>query len=109
MNETPGGWDCNVHTDFDISRQNLYTHHYDDVMKQFTEDVGLKNGKAMIHESWVNYYKGGMNQEEHDHLPSFYSAVHFIKFNPEVHESVYLINPLHQIMFLYFSHCCTQN
>ena len=101
LNETPGGWDCNVHTDFDISRQNLYTHYYDDIMKQFSDDVGLKNGKAMIHESWVNYYKGGMNQEEHDHLPSFYSGIHYIKFSD--HEPVHLMNPLFQMYNMIYS------
>tara|TARA_X000000368_G_scaffold93314_1_gene71316 strand:+ start:339 stop:968 length:630 start_codon:yes stop_codon:yes gene_type:complete len=101
LNETPGGWDCTIKTDFDISTENLYTHYYDGIMKQFTDDVGITNGKAMIHESWLNYYKEGMNQEEHDHLPSFYSGIHYVKFSD--HEPVHLLNPLFQIYNMTYS------
>lgn len=97
IHETPGGWDCELQTDFDNSMANLYHHHYDDIMAQFTKDVGLKEGAAMIHESWVNCYGKGHNQEEHDHLPSFYSGIHYIKYNPEVHEAVHFLNPLFQL------------
>ena len=69
-------------------------------MEQFGKDVGLTNGTAMMHESWLNYYVKDMNQEEHDHLPSFYSGVHYVKFDPTVHEAVHLINPLFQICLL---------
>ncbi len=93
----PHGWDCNLKTDFHDSRDNRYSNYYDDVMKQFGNDVGLTSGHAHMHESWLNYYTKGMNQEEHDHLPSFYSGIHYIKFNPDVHESVYLVNPMHQM------------
>ena len=106
LNETPGGWDCTIKTDFDISTQNIYTPFYDDIMKQFSIDVGLEsgNGKAMIHESWSNYYNGGMNQEEHDHLPSFYSGIHYIKFHTD-HEAVHLMNPLFQLYSFTYSRC----
>jgi len=104
LHETPGGWDCTIKTDFDISTQNIYTPFYDGIMKQFSDDVGLKNSKAMIHESWSNYYTGGMNQEEHDHLPCFYSGIHYVKFNPE-HEAVHLMNPLFQLYNFTYA-CC---
>ena len=99
IDETPGGWDCNLKSDFNNSLANVYTKHYDNIMEQFGKDVGLTNGTAMMHESWLNYYVKDMNQEEHDHLPSFYSGVHYIKFDPTVHEAVHLINPLFQIYF----------
>ena len=97
IDETPGGWDCTVKSDFDNSQANLYTKYYDGVMKQFGKDVGLESGTAMMHESWLNYYVKGMNQEEHDHLPSFYSGVHYIKYDSRVHEAVHFLNPLFQI------------
>ena len=28
IDETPGGWDCKVKTDFDNSMSNKYTHYY---------------------------------------------------------------------------------
>ena len=93
----PNGWDCNLKTDFHDSRDNRYSNYYDDVMKQFGKDVGLTSGHAHMHESWLNYYTKGMNQEEHDHLPGFYSAIHYVKFNPDVHEPAVFTNPLIQL------------
>ena len=109
IDETPGGWDCRVKTDFDNSMSNMYTHFYDGIMDQFSKDVGLKNGSAMIHESWLNHYTKGMYQEEHDHLPSFYSGIHYVKFNPEVHKAAHFLNPLFQLYnctYTLSSHVC---
>tara|TARA_X000000368_G_C22927526_1_gene665998 strand:- start:279 stop:911 length:633 start_codon:yes stop_codon:yes gene_type:complete len=97
LDHSPSYWDCDMKTDFHSSRANKYNDFYNDVLDEFGKDVGLTDAYPTIHESWLNMYTKGMNQEEHDHLPSFYSAVHFVKFNPKVHESVYLINPLHQL------------
>lgn len=97
INGNPDGWDCELKTDFPNSLENTYTPFYDDIMAQFSKDLKLEDSVAMIHESWLNYYVKGMNQEEHDHTPSFYSGIHFIKFNPEVHSSPMFMNPLAQL------------
>ena len=52
----PNGWDCNLKTDFHDSRDNRYSNYYDDVMKQFGNDVGLTSGHAHMHESWSVSY-----------------------------------------------------
>tara|TARA_B100001996_G_scaffold352432_1_gene313114 strand:+ start:1456 stop:2061 length:606 start_codon:yes stop_codon:yes gene_type:complete len=103
INAKPDGWDCNLKTDFSNSFEHLYTHFYDDVMEQFSKDVGLEDSVAMIHESWVNYYVRDSNQEEHDHIPSFYSGIHYIKYDPEIHEAAAFMNPLAQLYTMTYS------
>ena len=103
INAKPDGWDCNLKTDFSNSFEHLYTHFYDDVMEQFSKDVGLQDSVATIHESWVNYYVRDSNQEEHDHIPSFYSGIHYIKYDPEIHEAAAFMNPLAQLYTMTYS------
>ena len=97
INKPPSGWDCDLRTEFSSSRVNEYAHYYDDIMIRFTEDLGLDGGKCYIDESWINSYGLSENQEEHDHLPGFYSAIHYVKFNPDVHEPAVFTNPLIQL------------
>jgi len=95
---TPSNWDCQLTTDFENSQANIYSHMYDDIMKDFARDVGIgPNGRAEMHESWLNYYAKGENQEEHDHLPAFYSGIHYLQFNPDEHQAIQFANPMHQL------------
>ncbi len=100
LNEAPEGWDCNVRTEFSTSIDNNYGHFYTDIIDQFKTDVGLLSGSTHICESWLNYYSGGHNQEEHDHNPGFFSGIHYLKFNPEVHSPAHFVNPCYTL-FLY--------
>jgi uncharacterized protein (TIGR02466 family) len=98
INETPNGWDCNIRTEFHSSDDNRYAHLYKEVMDEFTLDLGLLEDKCHIDESWLNFYQGkDHGQEEHDHLPGFFSGIHYVKFNPDVHASTKFANPLHQL------------
>ena len=96
INETPSGWDCDVRTDFNMGWNNcdMYAPYYKDIMKQFSDDVGLRNAKANIYEIWLNFYNKGQNQEEHDHIPGFFSACHYIKYDPEIHSPTRWRSPL---------------
>lgn len=98
LDGTPPGWGCTLRTEFESSHRNVYKDYYNDVMRQFTVDVGISEGRCNIYETWLNYYEGpGHFQEEHDHLPGFYSGIHYIKFNPEIHSQTQFVNPLHQL------------
>jgi uncharacterized protein (TIGR02466 family) len=102
MNETPGGWSCNLRTEFHSSSENRYADLYREVMDEFTSDLGLLEERCYIDESWLNFYQGNDHgQEEHDHLPGFFSGVHYVKFNSSVHGATKFMNPLHQLyMFM---------
>lgn len=102
INGTPNGWSCNVRTEFHSSSENRYAHLYKEVMDEFTLDLALLEDRCYIDESWLNFYQGNDHgQEEHDHLPGFFSGIHYVKFNPKVHGSTKFMNPLHQLyMFM---------
>tara|TARA_B100001250_G_scaffold67529_1_gene54065 strand:+ start:884 stop:1492 length:609 start_codon:yes stop_codon:yes gene_type:complete len=97
IHKTPSGWDCDLRTEFNSSRNNEYAHYYNGIMDRFSNDLTLEGGRCYIDESWINSYGLDENQEEHDHLPGFYSAIHYVKFNPEVHKPAVFINPLMQL------------
>ncbi len=44
-------------------------------------------------EPWYNVYGKGQKADWHDHMPSDFSAVHFLKYNPEVHQPFMFTNP----------------
>tara|TARA_E500000331_G_scaffold165834_1_gene160620 strand:+ start:1010 stop:1618 length:609 start_codon:yes stop_codon:yes gene_type:complete len=101
INEAPPGWQCSLRTEFNTSKDNVYQDLYSGVMDQFTKDLALENCRAYIDESWLNYYIGSENQEEHDHLPGFYSGIHFIKYD-DGHTATRFVNPIYQLYsFMY--------
>lgn len=57
--------------------------------------------KIDIDEIWYNVYMNGEWQEDHDHVGgpygSHYSCIHFLSFNPEIHEPVQFRDPLAQL------------
>ena len=69
INQTPKGWDCNLKTEFSQSLKVVdeYSIYYDGIIKQFSDDVGLKECRCYIDEAWLNLYSDNMDQEEHDH------------------------------------------
>lgn len=98
INDSPSGWDCSLRTEFNVAHENYYEQFYDDVMVELAEDLGLDGHRCYIDESWLNYYTDpNHSQEEHDHLPGYFSAIHYIKINPEVHGGTIFTNPLAQM------------
>lgn len=56
--------------------------------------------KFLITDMWWNYYSDGEWQEQHTHVPKsffgsppLFSCVHFLKFNPEVHQPLTFVDP----------------
>ena len=57
--------------------------------------------KINIDEIWYNVYMNGEWQEDHDHIGgpygSHYSCIHFLSFDPEIHEPIQFRDPLMQL------------
>lgn len=57
--------------------------------------------KIDIDEIWYNVYMNGEWQEEHDHVGgphgSHYSCIHFLSFDPKIHQPVEFRDPLSQL------------
>ena len=60
--------------------------------------------QVAIDEIWYNVYVNGEYQEDHDHIGgpygSHFSCIHFLSFNPEIHEPVQFNDPISQIRHL---------
>ena len=96
---------------------NLYSDYFDGIKKldsswidlykptieQFKLKAGFnKNQKWTTNiDAWFNVGVKGTQQEEHDHLGGYpstlYSAIHYIIFDPNEHESTIFFNPIHQM------------
>ena len=92
VNETPEGWSCDVRTEFHGAFPQEYSEYYDDIMKQWRKDMGLRD-RPYIHEIWMNAYEKAHFQEGHTHLPGFFSGIHYVCFDPEHHNGTTFVNP----------------
>ena len=55
------------------------------------------SGQVSVNSAWVNAYKSNQSHDLHDHLPCQFSAVHYLKYNPEVHTPTIFVNPYRQV------------
>ena len=92
VNETPTGWNCNVRAEYDGAFPKHFKEYYNFILRQFKEDIGLKH-RPYIDEIWMNAYEESNFQEPHSHLPGFFSAVHYICYDPKVHSPTVFMNP----------------
>ena len=101
-NGTPDGWSCDVRTEFHGAFPfREYEPYYTDILKVWKKDIGCSDN-PYISEIWLNAYEEQQFQESHTHLPGFYSAIHYVMFDPEVHESTTFQNPQENIQSFMF-------
>jgi hypothetical protein len=102
--KVPDGWlTSNLSTSFSYFDENksLFNEtqtletYYDYVSKFFDLETEFS-----IFAMWWNYYSNGEWQEQHTHVsksifgyPPTFSCVHFLKFNPEIHEPLIFVDP----------------
>jgi hypothetical protein len=73
-------------------------------LEEFLEFAGyfVSEDKWIVsNQAWYNMGKKGCAQEEHDH-PGFcttWSAIHYVKFNPQEHASTEFINPINKLFW----------
>lgn len=68
--------------------------HYRTYVNKFIEDYFRKSLDWRIQDNpWYTAYGKGQKADWHDHMPADFSAVHFLKFNPEVHNPIVFTNP----------------
>ena len=69
--------------------------HYKKYVNQFIQHYfrGLELDWRIDGEPWYNVYGKDQKADQHDHMTCDFSAVHFLKFNPEVHEPIRFIHP----------------
>lgn len=93
--------DWNVHTNYKLKdglkQLDWWTsiQHYKKYVNQFIEHYfrGLQLDWRIDDTPWYTAYGKGQKADQHEHMTCDFSAVHFLKFNPEVHEPIRFIHP----------------
>ena len=104
--KVPEGWlTDNLLTSFDANNFNFKLFSESQVTQRLYEKYILKffdrPTKVNVLEMWFNYYSNGEYQEVHTHVqpdmfaprPHF-SCIHYLKFDPEVHQPVVFNDPI---------------
>lgn len=93
--------DWDVHTDYHskstlLNQIDWWTsvQHYKKYVNQFIEDYFRQSLDWRITDNpWYTVYGLGQKSEQHEHMSSDFSAVHFLKFNPKFHEPIRFVHP----------------
>ena len=94
--------DWNVHTDYGLKptlphQIDWWTsvQYYKTYINNFIEDYyrGLQLDWRIDDEPWYTVYGKGQKADQHEHMTSDFSAVHFLKFNPKLHEPIKFLHP----------------
>ena len=93
--------DWNVHTNYklknNLKKLDWWTsvQHYKKYVNQFIEHYfrGSQLDWRIDDEPWYTAYGKNQKADQHDHMTCDFSAVHFLKFNPEVHEPIRFVHP----------------
>ena len=107
-NQIPVDWMTNkVNTSFqneEIEKGLTSDARGEELKKQYIsvlDDFFDQSYSMKISGIWYNYYTNGEWQEQHNHLPSpnfvnvsHFSCIHFLSFNPEIHNPVTFLDPL---------------
>lgn len=96
-NNQPLQWSCKVHTSYewtDSTLEKFKENYFSNITECFSE-IGFPNCQIELMPAWFNLYRNGQWQEVHNHYSTndvYFTAVHFLKFNPEVHSPLILVN-----------------
>lgn len=94
---TPPNWECVVHSSYnnkDINiNNNAIVKIYEKYMGKFLNDFQLNIEEFRIQSLWYNAFLKNHFQEPHTHLPSDFSAVHYLDFDDNCHSPTTFINP----------------
>ena len=106
----PNGWDtANICSSFDDDKINHQVFDQE-LLKMYQKYVTRFFDKEVqydIVDLWFNCYQNGEYQEQHNHLnpdifvpdTAHFACIHFLKFDPEVHESAIFVDPITNLRF----------
>lgn len=109
LNTPPSGWmTTKIITSFENEEVNSIFHEeevakeirsqYTDVLETFFD----KTWEMAMGSIWFNYYENGEYQEPHTHIgtcmsPIHFACVHFLSFDPSVHNKLCFIDPIRKL------------
>lgn len=94
------GWECNVDTSYSLNsnNDNINYHnaclYYKKAYEDFASCLNYNLGEHTydISRIWYNKYTKKQYQEQHNHLPSTFSGIHYLKLE-EGHTNTIFFNP----------------
>lgn len=96
--------DWNMHTSYNnpelknpidwTEAKDVYTRYVNKFLIEFFGHLPKWHFQGDV---WYNAYSSNQTADIHDHLPDHFSVVHFLKFNPEVHNPIEFVNPNEQL------------
>lgn len=107
--KVPEGWlTDNLLTSYDADNFNFKLFTESQVTQRLYEKYILKffdrPTKVNVLDMWFNYYSDGEYQEVHTHvqpnmfsLRPHFSCIHYLKFDPEVHQPVVFNDPIREL------------
>ncbi len=92
---------CDMHHEFNDDSENFIKINYKELIPVYTKVIGdfidqiSYNQRIKWNYEIINYTvtRNSQNMWPHHHIPSTFSAVHYIKFNPNQHQSSIFFNP----------------
>ena len=105
----PDGWlTDNLLTSYDADDFNFDLFSKSEVTQRLYEKYILrffdKPTKVNVLDMWFNYYSNGEYQESHTHIQpdmfvgrTHFSCIHYLKFDPEIHQPTVFSDPLAMI------------
>lgn len=105
----PDGWlTDNLLTSYDADNFNFDLFSKSEVTQRLYNKYILrffdKPTKVNVLDMWFNYYSNGEYQESHTHIQpdmfverTHFSCIHYLKFDPEVHQPTVFCDPLAMI------------
>jgi hypothetical protein len=101
ISDPNNAWDWNVHTSYGCDETlpnpinwewilNIYRPY---VKRFLTEFFDKDTDYTVSGNPWYTLYGRGQNANTHEHLPDHFAVVHFLKFNPELHWPITMVNP----------------
>ena len=117
--KVPEGWLTNkLSTSFSYFDENKSLFEGTQTLETYYEYVSKffdLETKFQICDMWWNYYSDGEWQEQHIHVskrnfgyPPVFSCVHFLKFNPEIHQPLIFVDPNEHIRYSSLEMKCTR-
>lgn len=92
-------WDFDIFTtygrDVDFSWQEILPFYIKNI-EEMARELNV-SGAVGINNAWLNAYKKGQSHDLHDHLPSQFSAIHYVKYDSNLHTPTIFVNPYRQV------------
>ena len=101
----PDGWlTDSVQTSFEVDNANMELFEKDSIVHEYYQKYLSrffdKFVRLDLSDIWFNYYSNGEYQEPHHHVhpnmkgKTHFSCIHYLKYDPEVHQPVTFLDPL---------------